>query len=284
MSLLDLLQMTPSKSSEEDSRRKIQHAIDCWEGDLSATSGAIVPEKTFWYLIDFHWQAGGLRYKSISECPGSLAVHDIQGQRKILSQVEVAEAKETLGIFLAPNGGMQGEFHKLKAAVNDWVEQMIQGKLNRSEVWITLQSTSWSTLSYPLQAINLGKTQWETIMAVLLNYVLPVMDTCRHFPRAIVFAPDKSLGLGIQHLYTMQEITRARDFIYSKFESSITGHLYESSLEVMLVEIGILKPLAHLSYEKIGILATNSLLKALGRSWKCIIFNFIQETLAHYPI
>jgi hypothetical protein len=52
------------------------------------------------------------------------------------------------------------------------------------------------------------------------------------------------LGLGLWHLYTMQEIKRAQDLIYSQFEGSITRKLYETSMEVLLIEIGILKPLA----------------------------------------
>ncbi len=33
---------------------KLQITVDTWEGGLKATCGAKVPEKTFWYLIDFH--------------------------------------------------------------------------------------------------------------------------------------------------------------------------------------------------------------------------------------
>jgi hypothetical protein len=155
----DLLHMMHASSCEGETRTKIQDALDCWEGALSAMSGAIVPEKAFWYLIDFHWQAGEWRYKSIAECSGDLTVQDINGLKKRLSRVEVHVAKETLGILLAPNGGTEEEFNKLKAAAADWVEQMKQGKLNRSEVWISLQSTILCTLSYPLQAINLSKKQ-----------------------------------------------------------------------------------------------------------------------------
>jgi hypothetical protein len=36
----------------------LQRAVDTWEGGLKSTCGAIVPEKTFWYLIDFKWSSG----------------------------------------------------------------------------------------------------------------------------------------------------------------------------------------------------------------------------------
>lgn len=52
-------------------------------------------------------------------------------------------------------------------------------------------------------------------MAIHLNYALPAMGICRNFLRAIVFAPIESLGLGVQHLYMIQGITRTCNFIYS---------------------------------------------------------------------
>jgi hypothetical protein len=62
----------------------LQRSIDTWEGSLKATGGAIVPEKTFWQLIDFKFHAGTWQYKSIADSPGRLFVNDINGIRKEL--------------------------------------------------------------------------------------------------------------------------------------------------------------------------------------------------------
>jgi hypothetical protein len=39
---------------------EMQSALDHWEGGLKATGGALVPEKSYWYLIDFtaQWNRG----------------------------------------------------------------------------------------------------------------------------------------------------------------------------------------------------------------------------------
>ncbi len=47
--IVSFLSTDPSKSIP----LTLQGAVDLWEGSLKATCGAIVPEKTFWYLIDF---------------------------------------------------------------------------------------------------------------------------------------------------------------------------------------------------------------------------------------
>ena len=37
---------------------RMQGSLTAWEGGLSAAGGAIVPEKSHWYLIDFVWTDG----------------------------------------------------------------------------------------------------------------------------------------------------------------------------------------------------------------------------------
>jgi hypothetical protein len=42
-------------TTQEVVMREMQQAINHWEGGLKATGGALVPEKSYWYLIDFVW-------------------------------------------------------------------------------------------------------------------------------------------------------------------------------------------------------------------------------------
>ncbi len=34
---------------------KMQETITCWEGIITTAGGAIAPEKSWWYLVDFNW-------------------------------------------------------------------------------------------------------------------------------------------------------------------------------------------------------------------------------------
>jgi hypothetical protein len=63
----DVLVSKPSMTSHSVVTSSLQSAVDHWEGGLKATCGAIVPEKTFWYLIDFSWSAGNWHYKMIED-------------------------------------------------------------------------------------------------------------------------------------------------------------------------------------------------------------------------
>jgi hypothetical protein len=49
---------------------EMQDGLDLWEGLIKATGGALVPEKSFWYLIDFKWSKGKWRYATVEETSG----------------------------------------------------------------------------------------------------------------------------------------------------------------------------------------------------------------------
>jgi hypothetical protein len=101
-------------------------------------------------------------------------------------------------------------------------------------------------------------------MAPILRYCLPAMGYCRNFPRDVMFAPLMHMGLGIEHLYTVQEILRLKDIIFHNSYSTDTGSFYRISLELLLVEAGISSNLSDLPFSTLSCLATNSLIKSTG--------------------
>jgi len=221
----DLVIVQLSGASYETIFQALQDSVDTWEGGLTATSGAIVPEKTFWFLIDLAWSAGQWQYKSLDECPGELSVNDINGNRSTLRRYDVSEAQETLSGFLAPDGNHKAQIKKMIQASNKWADAMRSGSLSRSDVRLSLISTIWRTLLYPLPALNLTKTECELIMVPILRYCLPAMGYCRNFPRNVIFAPTTYMGLGIEHLYTVQEILCIKDIIFHTHYNTDTGSL-----------------------------------------------------------
>lgn len=150
---------------------------------------------------------------------------------------------------------------------------MRTGKISQSETWLAITSTIWRTLSYPLPATNLTKQQCEAIMYPILKYGLPAMGICRHFPRKLVFAPTKYMGLGMQHLYTVQEISRLRDIIDHTYKLTTTGNLYKTTLELLILELGMGTNLLQIPFNLTGHIATDSLIKS---SWEFLYNNNFQ--------
>jgi hypothetical protein len=92
----DSVQSLEQGAPYQDLIQCMQQAVDSWEGGLMVTSGAIVPSKTYWYLVDFSWSGGKWRYKKISECSGDITVGNLDGNRETLRRVKTDMAEETL--------------------------------------------------------------------------------------------------------------------------------------------------------------------------------------------
>jgi len=54
--------------------KKMQASLTMWVGLLCATRGDLVPDKCFWYFLDFHWVNNHWIYKMIQEALGQLTV------------------------------------------------------------------------------------------------------------------------------------------------------------------------------------------------------------------
>ena len=61
-----------------------QRGLDSWVGYLSCTGGAINPEKSYWYLVDYLWTGTRWRYRSAQEMPGEVIAPNPEGEIKPL--------------------------------------------------------------------------------------------------------------------------------------------------------------------------------------------------------
>jgi hypothetical protein len=91
----------------------MQLALDFGEGGFRASGGAIVPDKSHWFLIDFKWQQGNWRYVTDIEAPAQLRVRDCDGNVAALERLSVSDARRTLGVKLALDGNNQAQFQRI---------------------------------------------------------------------------------------------------------------------------------------------------------------------------
>jgi hypothetical protein len=95
-----------TNTTGEQIGHEMQVVMDTWEGRIRATSGALEPSKSHWYLINFKWIPQRLRwdYQQKHELPGTLFVRNQKGERELLERVEINEERITLGINITPDG------------------------------------------------------------------------------------------------------------------------------------------------------------------------------------
>ena len=168
----------------------MQASLNLWEGSLRATGGALVPEKTHWYLIAFKWDSHGkFTYCSPDDAPASLSVRDAAGNITEIERLSVQRAERTLGVRLAPDGNNKAEFHFRLAAAQTWSDKVHSARLSHPLTWLSLTTSALKTQEYPLPATTFSPAECRQIMGKLLHRGLPACGIARTFPRALVHAP-----------------------------------------------------------------------------------------------
>ena len=254
----DLVEIARSTvETVQDVAERMQGSLTAWEGGLRATGGAIVPEKSHWYLIDFVWTDGQWRYASMEETEAGLVVRDCDGNMKTIERLSVSDAQRTLGVRLAPDGNNEAEVKFLRERAQDWADRVRTGHLPRRLVWESMHSTILKSLQYPLPATTLTESQCRSIMAPLLAQGLASAGVVRTIPRAVVYGPVKFQGLGVPSLFTFQKTQHIlRILKYCLAEDHVTGQLIRHSLEATKLEIGCEGSVLLKSFDELGLLAT----------------------------
>jgi len=78
----------------------MQAVLSLWEQGLRATSSTLIPEKSFWYLIDFRWQGCKWCYATSATKPGQLLMKDHTQQEKPICWLLANLVQQTLGVYL----------------------------------------------------------------------------------------------------------------------------------------------------------------------------------------
>ena len=211
--------------------QEMQQAIDHWEGGLKATGGALVPEKSYWYLIDFIWTGDRWRYATIDDIPGNISINNVDDEgRAILQRYEASVAQKTLGVFLAMDGNNMEEVRYLRQKAVDFADCVRTGFLSRQDATYALHRTIMKTLEYPMVATTMTKAQWEFIMVPILAATLPRMGYVRRFPRDVVYTSESLCGLGILHPWHNQHLSQMKILLQETSLPTITGDLIWASL------------------------------------------------------
>ena len=248
----------------------LQHAIHAWQGGIHASGGALVPEKSHWYFIDFKWSQGRPSYKTVRETPLDIRIRDLNGNDQQLRQLEPWEAERTLGVRLAPDGNMKTQASHMRSIAETWSDHIRSGHLPRHLVWQAMNTTILKTLAYPLPATTLSQTQCDHIMSPILQTCLPRMGIVRTFPRSLTYASNLHLGLDIPNLYWLQGYTHLDRILRFANSWHLTGQLLRHSREILRLELGCNGSLFALPFPIFGHLPTTS--------WMTHTWKFLSES------
>jgi len=217
----------------------MQQSVNYWEGLLRTTGGVLIPNKCFWYLIDFKWSNDKWQYITKGQSPGELVIKDNLQNSVYIPHLETFEARQTLGVCLAPDGNWTTEVAYLQSIMQDWQVKMAASRLSSQDALFSLKNVVLCKLHYPLVMMTFTLQQCSQIMAPILKQGLPKAGVIRIFPRMLTHGPLQYGGLDIPHLYTEQLIAHVTTLLrYGPHHDDLTSSLLHATAKSMCLEMG----------------------------------------------
>jgi len=202
--------------------------------------GELVPEKCFWYLIDFEWHNQQWKYKKAKDTLGQLSVQQPNSGRIIIPRLEPEEAWRTLGVWLALDGNDGAEVKHLTEVVAEWDKKMARAHLSRAGAEFSLWQVLIPKLTYPLIATNLNESQCSAILQPVLIKALLSMGINWHFPWAVAHSPQSHHSLDIPNSFTEQLIMHMLTLLrFGWQKDDPMGHLLHANMEAFCLEVGL---------------------------------------------
>ena len=261
----DMFSFGHINESAEDLLQRTQFLALRWCDALWATGGALRPEKCWWYFVRFTWQGSKWKYMPMEDNPGIMWVPDSNGTETMINRVEYNCPMRTLGVRLAADGNMTGEYEYLLQQSVKWATKLKKAYLYRSEACLALVSTISKTWSYPLQCTTFSLQECEEIMLPVYKTILPKMGVIRTINTIYRYVPKHMNGLGLPHIYTEQGIAHIQTFLSHMNTTTKLGHLMMAQIQSCSIELGSTKILFHLDYQTWSPLLTNCWTKSLWR-------------------
>ena len=234
----DLIQidMRNIDNDTEEVMRKMQEAIDRWEGGLKTTGGAIVPSKSWVCPIDFSFDhKGKWKYKPLDEINFEFTVKNEFNDTTELKTLDPSTGMNTLGVTLAPDGNNTKAVEELRQKSQKWKDLVDTGYLKGSDVYLALHSTIYKSLQYLLPALTLTEKECRWIASPMLSAGLSGSRINRNFPRDVLFGSTSDGGIGMWNLYNYQCISEISFLIEHINEDNISGELIRCSIEAALI-------------------------------------------------
>ena len=192
-----------------------------------------------------------------------ITVRDHTDTRYPLKQIPASVGKETLRVYLAPDGTCTQAAAFLWKKSEAWRDNIKAGALPSHEAWQCVTSTIMKTLTYPLPALTLTEAECTHIFAPVCTAGLNHSNINRKYPTDLVFGSKELLGLGLDNLFEIQGASKLTIFQEYINSNEITGPLLQSALEWATIHVGLPGHLFDHNYKLYGDLLPRSFIKTL---------------------
>ena len=236
----DLIHTLPEGNSDTELLvTEMQSMLDHWEGGIRASGGALVPSKSYWFLMSFYWKDNRWHYRKMMSLPGKLTIRDSDGKACALERLDVHEARETLGTWIAMDGTQDAQYEALENKILSWGNKIRGQALSRTESFLSLRTSLSMSLQYPLAACTIKRSDLRGLTRLLMKIVLPTLGIPQSFPRALLHTPDLQMGYQFPCLDVEAGFHQLDVFLRNFNDVRLTGRLLHDTYETLQLELGV---------------------------------------------
>jgi hypothetical protein len=241
-----------------------QIEIEHWSCLLNATGGALEPEKSWWYLLNYTCEDGEWTYADI--VPQDLFITNPGGRKSAIKQEEATASKKTLGIYDAPARGNEGHLAYIKSKATAWINRTANGHLPSHIAWVAYRHQLWPGLRYGLGTMT-NKIEPAATLLDKVNYkTLNILGVLRNVTKGLHKIHTTFGVFGLFDLATEQLISRVNMFFQHFHVSTNLSKKLDASLGYLQLQVGMPKNPFSQDYSRWGKLATLSWVKMLWKS------------------
>ena len=244
----DLIAMSMQCNDPKDTQEKMQKVVNEWESVCKTTGGALAPNKCWSWILSFEWTQDAWKYNSNKDL--TMSVNDSKGVSHSMELLQAHEAKEMLGIQLAPDGNHDLQLQSIKEKMNLFAEIIRTGHVNRHEAWMSLSMVTMKSLEYMMPAMHLSEKEYNDVMKPVLKQFLPKMGINRNISRDLLYAPTQVQGFNLKNPYIHQGVIHVRDISEHLWKNSLTGKLLKTTLEQLRIELGLNIPILSSNFKQ----------------------------------
>ena len=197
-----------------------QKGTSCWQGSLQASGGDAKFEKTFWTLICFIWQNGN--FKTKDETIGKLYMLGPNNEQLKIMKLDPSKPVKAVSITQLADGCMASQLEEMLSKIEDFGTTFHDGWVPSRYAWLSLQSTIWPLLSYPLAACSFSKAEADRLMSALYKLILLTLGASKSLPNVYCFAPLSLQGLEAPNFYVEQGIHKVSKLLTHGDFSNLT--------------------------------------------------------------
>ena len=263
----DLVVLADKDEPDTSVYSRLQGAINFWNGILRVTGGALKPAKCYWYFARFKWHKG--QWELTDDVPPPISIQTDDGPPEHIAFKQPTDATKAVGVWQDLTGSSTKQMHELIATIRTIHKDMAKNPLPRHLNWIALKQSIWKTIEYVLPATTFTRAEAANLAKELYRPLLPRLGCNRNFPLLLRYNPSFLFGLGLHDPFLEQGLRKLELLLTHGGLDTMTGKLFQTSLEHHMLELGSFTSMFSLSYNSHKCLATPT--------WLTVLWEFVSE-------